>query len=82
LLEVERRLRDLAFFVDFFALFFKPFFVADAFFATLALLAGFFFTRFFDAEALASPAGRDLRPFLAVRFLAILFLGAANTVSF
>jgi len=69
-------------FVDFFAFFFKPFFAAELFFATLALFAGFFFTRFFDAEALASPADRDLRTFLAVRFLAVLFLGAANTISF
>jgi hypothetical protein len=83
LFDVEGLLADWAFFDDFVAGFFEPFFVAEVFFATFALFAGFLaFTRFFGAEALATLARRGLRAFFAVRFLTVFFLAIATTISF
>jgi hypothetical protein len=49
-----------------------------AFFAARLLVLA----RFFDAAAFAMPARDDLRAFFALRFLTVLFLAVATTISF
>jgi hypothetical protein len=73
------------------AVFFAVFFAVCAAVFLAVFLAGvlpFFaprllvLARFFDAAAFAMPARDDLRAFFALRFLTVLFLAVATTISF
>jgi hypothetical protein len=84
LLGVDLRLSGRAFFKDFFKDFLGAFFAAGFFVAVFLVFFGKrlpFFARFFGVDALAVRARSDLRAFFGARFLAVVFLAVATTIS-
>jgi hypothetical protein len=82
--DLELRFAGLIFFDDFAFVLLGTLLVVEVLFAGLAFFARRFFAvlRFLAAEAVAAPAGRDLRVLFLLRLSAAFFLAIATTTSF